>query len=41
MQAVDYLIVGQGLAGSVFVALLLERGRSFVVVDDHHRTDVS
>ena len=41
MQAVDYLIVGQGLAGSVFAALLLERGRSFVVVDDHHRTAAS
>jgi glycine oxidase len=41
MQAVDYLIVGQGLAGSVFGALLLERGRSFVVVDDHHRTAAS
>ena len=41
MRAVDYLIVGQGLAGSVFAALLLERGRSFVVVDDHHRTAAS
>jgi glycine oxidase len=41
MQAVDYLIVGQGLAGSVFAALLLQRGRSFVVVDDHHRTAAS
>jgi glycine oxidase len=35
------LIVGQGLAGSVFAALLLERGRSFVVVDDDHRTAAS
>src|ERR1700742_177422 len=41
MQAVDYLIVGQGLAGSVFAALLLEHGRSFVVVDDDHRTAAS
>jgi glycine oxidase len=41
MQAVDYLIVGQGLAGSVFAALLLERGRPFVVVDDDHRTAAS
>jgi glycine/D-amino acid oxidase-like deaminating enzyme len=41
IRAVDYLIVGQGLAGSVFAALLLERGRSFVVVDDHHRTAAS
>ena len=41
MRTVDYLIVGQGLAGSVFAALLLERGRSFVVVDDDHRTAAS
>jgi len=41
MQAVDYLIVGQGLAGSVLAALLLERGRSFLVVDDNHRTAAS
>ena len=37
MLSVDYLIIGQGLAGSVLAALLLERTRSFVVVDDHHR----
>ena len=41
MRAVDYLIVGQGLAGSVFAALLLDSGRSFVVVDDDHRTAAS
>ncbi|HTD15543.1 MAG TPA: FAD-dependent oxidoreductase [Chthoniobacterales bacterium] len=41
MRTVDYLIVGQGLAGSVFAALLLERSRSFVVVDDDHRTAAS
>jgi len=41
MPAVDYLIVGQGLAGSVFAALLLERGRSFIVVDDQHRSAAS
>jgi glycine oxidase len=41
IRAVDYLIVGQGLAGSVFAALLLERGRSFLVVDDNHRTAAS
>jgi glycine oxidase len=41
MQAVDYLIVGQGLAGTVFAALLLERGRSFIVVDDQHRSAAS
>ena len=38
---VDYLIIGQGLAGSVFAALLLERGRSFLVVDDQHRSAAS
>src|SRR5258708_39181052 len=41
MPAVDYLIVGQGLAGSVFAALLLERDRSFIVVDDQHRSAAS
>src|SRR5260221_5007335 len=41
MPVVDYLIVGQGLAGSVFAALLLERGRSFIVVDDQHRSAAS
>lgn len=41
MNSFDYLIVGQGLAGSVFAGLLLERGRSFVVVDDHHRSAAS
>jgi glycine/D-amino acid oxidase-like deaminating enzyme len=41
MQVVDYLIVGQGLAGSVLAALLLERGRSFIVVDDQHRSAAS
>jgi len=41
MQAVDYLIVGQGLAGSVLAALLLERGKSFLVVDDGHRGTAS
>jgi glycine oxidase len=30
------LIIGQGLAGSVLAALLLERGKSFIVVDDNH-----
>ena len=41
IRAVDYLIVGQGLAGSVFAALLLDSGRSFFVVDDDHRTAAS
>jgi glycine oxidase len=41
VNSVDYLIVGQGLAGTVFAALLLERDRSFVVVDDEHQTAAS
>jgi glycine oxidase len=41
IRHVDYLIVGQGLAGSVFAALLVERKRSFVVVDDDHKTAAS
>jgi glycine oxidase len=41
MPVVDYLIVGQGLAGSVLAALLWERGRSFLVVDDNHQTAAS
>ncbi len=30
----DYLIVGQGIAGTMLSALLGQRGRSFVVIDD-------
>ena len=41
MKPFDYLIIGQGLAGSVLAALLVERGRSFVVIDDHHRQAAS
>lgn len=41
IRDVDYLIVGQGLAGTVFAALLFERERSFVVVDDDHQTAAS
>jgi glycine oxidase len=41
VRAIDYLVVGQGLAGSVLAALLTERGRSFLVVDDNHRTAAS
>ncbi len=38
---VDYLVVGQGLAGSVLALTLLARGRSVVVADDAHRTAAS
>jgi Glycine/D-amino acid oxidases (deaminating) len=37
MEFVDYLVVGQGLAGSLVTLLLQERGRSVVVVDNDHR----
>lgn len=33
----DYLIVGQGIAGSLLALNLLERGRSVLVVDDGHK----
>ncbi|MBV9998116.1 MAG: FAD-binding oxidoreductase [Verrucomicrobia bacterium] len=38
---VDYLVVGQGLAGSLVACLLFERGRKILVVDDGHRTAAS
>jgi glycine/D-amino acid oxidase-like deaminating enzyme len=37
MEFVDYLVVGQGLAGSLLALLLQERGRSVVVIDNDHR----
>ena len=33
----DYLIVGQGIAGSLLAMNLIERGKSVLVVDDGHR----
>ncbi len=33
MKSVDYLVIGQGLAGSVFAWMALERGRRVLVVD--------
>ena len=38
---VDFLIVGQGLAGSVLALELLERGQRVLVVDNGHRTAAS
>ncbi len=35
MLNVDYLIIGQGVAGSCFALKLLENGRSFLVTDEH------
>jgi glycine oxidase len=37
MKFIDYLVVGQGLAGSLLALLLRERDRSVVVVDNGHR----
>ncbi|HET9374550.1 MAG TPA: FAD-dependent oxidoreductase [Chthoniobacterales bacterium] len=37
MEFVDYLVVGQGLAGSLITLLLEERDRSVIVVDNDHR----
>lgn len=34
MKQVDYIIVGQGLAGTVLAQTLLEKGRSVIVIDD-------
>ena len=38
---VDYLIVGQGIAGSLLALNLLERGRTVLVIDDGHKTAAS
>jgi glycine oxidase len=39
--SLDYLIVGQGLAGSVLACLLRMRGRDVAVVDNSYRTAAS
>ena len=38
---VDFLIVGQGLAGSLLAQELLRRGRTVHVVDDHWKSSAS
>ncbi|RMG35513.1 MAG: FAD-binding oxidoreductase [Gammaproteobacteria bacterium] len=38
---VDFLIVGQGLAGSLLAWHLMERGRRVLVIDDNHATSSS
>lgn len=35
MNKVDYLIVGQGVAGSCMALKLLQENKSFIVIDDH------
>jgi 2-polyprenyl-6-methoxyphenol hydroxylase-like FAD-dependent oxidoreductase len=38
---VDYLIVGQGLAGSMVACLLEMQGRNVLVIDNAHQTSAS
>jgi 2-polyprenyl-6-methoxyphenol hydroxylase-like FAD-dependent oxidoreductase len=38
VRDVDYLIVGQGLAGSMVACLLEMQGKNVQVIDDAHRT---
>ncbi|MFT5168556.1 MAG: glycine oxidase, partial [Saprospiraceae bacterium] len=35
-KEVDYLIIGQGLAGSLLAYQLLERGKTVQIIDNHH-----
>ena len=37
MRAVDYVILGQGLAGSILALFLLKKKQSLVVIDNEHR----
>ncbi len=36
MKEIDYIIVGQGLAGSVLAFQLMEEGKKIVVIDENH-----
>jgi glycine oxidase len=38
---VDYLIIGQGIAGSTLAFLLEEKGKSFVIIDNGHLSSSS
>ena len=40
-KEVDFIIVGQGLAGSLLAYLLLKKGKSIVVFDNHHKNSSS
>lgn len=40
-RAIDFLIVGQGLAGSLLAWQLLQRQQRVLVIEDHHRTSCS
>ena len=37
LKEVDFIIVGQGLAGSLLAYLLLKKGQTVVVFDNHHK----
>lgn len=37
----DYLIIGQGIAGSVLAITLIKKGKKVLVIDDDHRTSAS
>ncbi len=37
MHSVDFLIIGQGLAGSLLAYSLIKQGAAVMVIDDHHR----
>jgi glycine oxidase len=41
MSEVDYLVVGQGLAGSLLACLLQMEGKNVLVIDNGHRTAAS
>jgi glycine/D-amino acid oxidase-like deaminating enzyme len=41
MPEIDYIIVGQGLAGSIIACLCEMRGKTVIVIDDEHRTSAS
>jgi glycine/D-amino acid oxidase-like deaminating enzyme len=41
MRNVDYLIVGQGLAGSMLAHFLQKNGKTFIIIDNHNSGDSS
>jgi glycine/D-amino acid oxidase-like deaminating enzyme len=41
MKEVDYIIVGQGLAGTILAQTLLKKGKSVIIVDDENLSQAS